>query len=149
MKHLKMVMWVFLAAVLIAPTITISSQGTTTCAGIVQLALDTTDQLCDTTGRNQACYGHILIDAQSQSGVENFSFSEPGDFANLLDLQSLRLSALDDTAGVWGVALLNIQTHMLYASPQDVMFLLFGDVEIDCITRNVVISGNIIKSSTL
>ncbi len=102
-----------------------------TCSSIVQLALDRTGELCDTTGRNQACYGHILIDAVLQRDAPPLTFDEPGDLAGVLELQSLRLSAMNIEEGVWGVALLNIQAHRVYSQPEDVRFLLFGDVDID------------------
>ncbi len=117
------------------PTLQAQSGGTTTgaCPQIVEIALATTNQLCERLGVNQACYGHVLVDALPQDHVppERFSFTREGDIAELLDLKTIRLSPMDLESGLWGVALMNLRAYMQYASPQPVTFLLFGDVEIN------------------
>ncbi len=107
------------------------SQAPAACPQIVQLALDTTDQVCSGVGDNQACYGHVLVDAVPRAGVEEFKFSSEGDVARLFDVQTLRLSPMDLDLGTWGVALINMQAYLKYARPENVTFLLFGDVEIE------------------
>jgi hypothetical protein len=102
------------------------------CSTIVTAALEVTDQLCSATSINQACYGHAHLDAAPQPGFESFRFDRAGDRIDVTGLQSLRLSAMDVTAGVWGVALMHVQANLPGAIPaQNVTFLLFGDVEID------------------
>lgn len=108
-----------------------SSQAPASCPQIVQLALDTTDQVCSGVGENQACYGHVLVDAIPRFGVEDFQFNSQGDIAKLFDLQTLRLSPMDVGLGTWGVALISMQAYLKYAMPENVTFLLFGDVEIE------------------
>jgi hypothetical protein len=102
------------------------------CPQIVQQALDAADQACQSTGRNQACYGNIDLTAQPQPDVPSFSFNKVGDVVDVADLQSLVLSPMDESAGKWGVALLRLQADIPDTLPgQNVTFLLFGDVEID------------------
>ncbi|MBN2469883.1 MAG: hypothetical protein JXN59_04085 [Anaerolineae bacterium] len=108
-----------------------NSQAPASCPQIVQLALDTTDQVCSGVGENQACYGHVQIDATPRVGVEDFRFQSEGDVAKLFDVQTLRLSPMDLGRGTWGVALINMQAYLKYASPENVTFLLFGDVEVE------------------
>lgn len=118
-------------AVLPPTPVTQAQEGEASCPAIVQLAIDTTHESCDETGLNRACYGHLLIDARARANVEDFTFIQPGDQADLLALESLRLSNMDPINGVWGIALMRLQAHMLYAAPREVMLLLFGDVEME------------------
>jgi len=137
MKRMNLAVGMIIAVLLIlqpAPALQAQSGGTaaSACPQIVEVALATTNQLCERIGENQACYGHVLVDALPQEHVqlENFSFSREGDIAELLDLKTLRLSPMDLENGLWGVALMSLRAYMRYASPQLVTFLLFGDVEI-------------------
>jgi len=137
MKRMNLAVGMIIAVLLIlqpAPALQAQSGGTaaSACPQIVEVALATTNQLCERIGENQACYGHVLVDALPQEHVqlENFSFSREGDIAELLDLKTIRLSPMDLENGLWGVALMSLRAYMRYASPQLVTFLLFGDVEI-------------------
>jgi hypothetical protein len=112
----------------IAPAIVLAQ---TDCPTIVQTALDAADVMCANTGRNQACYGNIDITAQPESSAQNFRFQVVGDTVNISDLQSLKLSPMNETTGAWGVALLRLQANLPDTLPgENVTFLLFGDVEI-------------------
>lgn len=102
------------------------------CPTLVKTALATIDGACANTGRNQACYGNITLSADPQPGIEDFQFRQKGDRVNLLDVKSLRLSAMDALADTWGVALLKVQANLPDTLPgQNVTFLLFGDVSLD------------------
>ena len=48
------------------------------CPTIVKTALDATNNVCSSTGRNQACYGNINLTALPQAGVSAFTFTKPG-----------------------------------------------------------------------
>ena len=101
------------------------------CPAIVQTALDAVDQLCESAGRNQACYGNFLIETTAQADASNFSFSQVGDVVDVNQIQSLRLNPMNEEAGTWGVALMRLQANIPDTLPgQNVTFLLFGDVEI-------------------
>lgn len=101
------------------------------CPAIVEQALNTVDTFCQTAGRNQACYGNLALQAEPQPGVRAFRFEQVGDMVNVADLQSLRLSPMDEETGAWGVALMRLQANLPETLPgQNVTFLLFGDVEI-------------------
>jgi hypothetical protein len=132
MKHLKISSWVAVVFLLILGPISALTLDDT-CSQIVSNALEMTDQICDPTGRNQACYGHIALQAEPQPTYRDaFSFSEVGDRVEVTALKSLRLSAMDTTQGVWGVALMNIQANLPEDLPnQNVTFLMFGDVEME------------------
>ena len=107
-----------------------------TCSAIVQQAMADVQQDCAPTGRNQACYGYVSLDATPREGVQNFSFAKAGDLASVGDLDTLRLSALDVAKNTWGIALMKLQANLPDALPgQNVTFLLFGDVEIPTLSR--------------
>lgn len=103
-----------------------------TCPEIVKAAWENVDRLCVGAGRNKACYGHVLLNAQPQPHVQHFVFDKEGQIVDVTDLQSLRLSTMDMLNGYWGVALMRIQANLPASTPdKNVSLLLFGDVEID------------------
>lgn len=123
-----------LAAVLLLPgAAPVSySSGDSACPDIVRAAFDLTQRVCDGTGRNQACYGHILLDAEFQQGATTASFEREGDIADVADIQSLRISAMDLASEAWGVALMRLQASLPDSqSDQSITMLAFGDVQLD------------------
>lgn len=100
------------------------------CPIIVQTAVDVLAEDCTDLERNQACYGNGEIVALAQPGA-TLTFDAPGDVDDLADFESLQLSALDEEAGTWGVALMLVQANLPETLPgQNVTMLLFGDVQI-------------------
>lgn len=105
---------------------------TVDCPTIVQQALAAADEACLDTGRNQACYGNIVLAAKPQPGAQDFTFDQAGDQVNLELVKSLALSPMDTAANTWGVALLKVQANLADTLPgQNVTFLMFGDVTIN------------------
>ncbi len=110
---------------------TVAAQGTDVCATYVQQALGTVENACASTGRNQACYGNVSLDATPRPDVQNFVFQKQGDLVNVADVDSLQLKQLDAAKNIWGIALMKIQANLPDTLPgQNVTFLLFGDVKI-------------------
>ncbi len=102
-----------------------------TCGALVQQAMREVETVCGATGRNQACYGYIALEATPREGVTGFSFRQEGDLANVADLASVQLSPLDSANNTWGVLMMKLQASLPETLPgQNVTFLLFGDVEI-------------------
>lgn len=102
------------------------------CPDIVQDAYLTTREMCADTGRNQACYGHDLLEAEQQPDIEDFKFDQEGDKVNVAALRSLRLSAMNVGTGEWGVALLRLRAGITDSGERrSVTLLLFGDVQIE------------------
>lgn len=105
------------------------------CPTLVQTAIDLTQQSCETTQVNEACYGHILLEATSRVAAEEFQFSNPGDVVDVIAIESLQLSALDTFLGQWGVMLMEIEANVQTlleesATTDDVQLLLFGDAQL-------------------
>src|SRR5262245_44909968 len=80
-----------------------------TCPTIVQAALDATAEHCSATGRNQACYGNVNLDATPHTGISDFHFSAPGDIVAVSAIDRLSLSSKVSEDGEWGVALMKLQ----------------------------------------
>lgn len=115
---------------LVSGTAAQQSPTDTTCPPFVGDTLTALDALCAATGRNQACYGNVSIDATPREGV-SFKFADLGDIVAVSDIDAMKLAALDLMGELWGVALLKIQANIPGTLPgQNVTFLIFGDVEI-------------------
>jgi hypothetical protein len=112
------------------------------CPLIVQTALDLTRAGCEGTRLNQACYGHLVLDAQPRSGLEEFDFESPGDIVDVVMVQSLRLSAMDLDSGQWGVMLMEVEASTREIVNEDVQLLLFGDVELSDASRFVMVRAD-------
>jgi hypothetical protein len=126
--------YILLAAVLLLPgqTPVSYSSDDSACPEIVRTAFDITQQACDGTGRNQACYGHILLNAELQANASTSGFEHEGDIANVADIRSLRISAMDLESRAWGIALMQLQASLPDAQvDQNITMLLFGDVQIE------------------
>ncbi len=101
------------------------------CSDTVQQALSRVQAGCADTGRNQACYGYVSLQATPRDGVTDFQFTKAGDLANTADLQTLQLSAFDAAANTWGIALMKLQANLPDTLPgQNVTFVMFGDVNL-------------------
>jgi hypothetical protein len=116
-----------LLALALAPALL--AQGT--CPAIVQRALAAADDLCAATGRNQACYGHIAVEAVPHPDVTALNFDAAGDIENVTAIQTMRLHPMDEARQTWGVAFMRLQANLPGHLPgQNATFLMFGDVEI-------------------
>jgi hypothetical protein len=102
-----------------------------TCGAMVQQAMREVQSGCAETGRNQACYGYVSLQATARDGVTDFQFTQRGDLANVADLSSVQLEPLNTAADTWGILMMKLQANLPETLPgQNVTFLLFGDVEI-------------------
>jgi len=118
--------------VLLLAAFTAAAQNDPSCPEIVELALQTTTNACAETGRNQACYGNLTLEAQLQTDTADFKFDTTGDRVDIAAIQSVRLSSLSLTDHTWGVALMKIQAKLPDTLPgQNVTLLMFGNVAID------------------
>lgn len=127
MKHFPL--WLLLLVILfvsVTPTAAVQD----TCPTIVENAVSAAQSRCATMQRNQVCYGNVNLQADPQPNAANFTLSQPGDMANLVDVKSLRLSSMNVAQDEWGLALLRVQANLPEALPgQNVIFVLFGDVQ--------------------
>jgi hypothetical protein len=118
------------------------------CPEIVTQAMTATTEVCDGASRNQACYGHVQLAAEPQAGVSHFVFNQSGDMADVADIQSLRLSAMNVDAGVWGVALVRLQASLPEAEPKkNITLLMFGEVEAENSVASTPLANVTVRSS--
>jgi hypothetical protein len=126
MRLLRTATWLLLFVLAVVPVMAVAD-----CPSVVENALEATDEICETTGRNQACYGNAQIDAQPQTGIEDFTFEDVGDRVPVTALQSLRLSPMEIETGEWGVAMMRLQASLPSSQREDITLLMFGDVQIE------------------
>ncbi len=122
------------------------------CPAAVENALNTSLAACDTLGRNQACYGNMLLDATLRR--PNLTFEQPGDRVNAADIDSLLTSPLNLDANTWGIALLSLQANLPDSLPgQNVSVVIFGDVsltsETDSTASPVQITGKAARNANV
>lgn len=147
MKSLSRLLIPFVFALILTLSITSLAQSEV-CPALVQQALESLNNLCGGTARNQACYGNRLIDAVPRADIAALEFDEPGDIESLTNIQALNMSAMIQPEE-WGVALMRIQANLPDTLPgQNVTMILVGDVTIEDagavqVTFEVTSTGNI------
>ncbi len=121
----------FCGLLLLGVPVLAQQQADEVCPVVVETALAALDRLCSETGRNEACYGHFALQAEAQPGVTGLAFAQPGDIAQVADIQRLTLTPMDTETQAWGVALLRLQANLPDSLPgQNVTMLLFGAVDL-------------------
>lgn len=97
------------------------------CPQLVQTAYETTQQVCEAIGDDEACYGNFTIEAQPQA----LDFNQSGDIVGVEEIDSLRLSSMNVAAQEWGISVMHIQALVTGAvAPQSAELVLFGNVQI-------------------
>src|SRR5262245_43919678 len=77
------------------------------CPALVQQALASLSDYCDTLDRNSACYGFNRLDTTFTQVQPEGYFSHPSDRAGLVDLQSIHSAPLNTDTQEWGLAVMN------------------------------------------
>jgi len=97
------------------------------CVSIVQTAYETTQEVCEDTQGEEACYGNVSVSALPA----DLDFDSVGDVVGLTDLEGLRLSTMDTDAGEWGISLMRVDATLPeQEAVAAVDVVLFGNVEI-------------------
>ena len=91
-------------------------------------ALASATATCENMTRNQVCYGYA--DVNIESDTSNFTFENPGDSIDLVNLGTLDLSPFNSTDNTFGVAVFRIQADIEDDVDDDVSLIAFGDVQI-------------------
>ncbi|MBZ0288604.1 MAG: SH3 domain-containing protein, partial [Anaerolineae bacterium] len=102
------------------------------CPPLVTAALQSVQDVCADTGRNEACYGSTQLEAEFQPGFTNASFSQPGELIGVNGLRTLRSTAADPASQVWGIALMRLQANLPDTLPgQTVTMMVMGGTLIE------------------
>jgi hypothetical protein len=108
------------------------TQDNTTCPALVEQALQSLGQNCADLPRNTACYGFNQVSATFTQDVANNFFSQPSDRADLVNMESIQTSALNEALQMWGVAVLSVQANIPNTLPgQAARFILLGDTAVN------------------
>jgi hypothetical protein len=109
-------------------SVSIVSAQTLDCPDLVKRALTAVSTVCGDLGRNEACYGNDRLQAELQDAAP---FAKPADKVSVGDIRSIRTFGLDEKAGTWGIAVMNVQANLPDTIPgQGIKFILYGDVAI-------------------
>lgn len=132
---MKKYIWLFCSLIL---TVFVSAQSSS-CLGLYESAFDTTQSLCSSTGRNQACYGNNTVSLTSFSDTVNIEFDTPGDITDIEKIRSLSLSSLNENnSSEWGIAMLRLLANLNPTQTENLTMFLFGDVEVETATDDVI-----------
>ena len=101
------------------------------CPVEIDLALETANEVCLGTGRDQVCYGNNDIHITTFNDDLANEFDSPGDIAEVSHVRSMSLSAMDIEEELWGIAVMHLLANLDPSQSEDVIVLLFGDVEIE------------------
>jgi hypothetical protein len=125
---MRRLVFAFLLFLWVAPVL---AQVVEDCPPFVEEAVVSAGEICTALGRNQACYGNLLIEAAPRTEAADFSFSTTGDVADLNTLDTLQPQALNLADETWGIALLQLQANLPDTLPgQNVTMVVFGDVNV-------------------
>ncbi|GAB5494403.1 MAG: hypothetical protein Phog2KO_46180 [Phototrophicaceae bacterium] len=107
------------------------------CAFDVSTVINRVTEACADIEENEVCYGNRDVNATARVTTIDFVFENPGDRADLYNIQSLVVDAVGASEDTWGVAQMRLQIGS-EAGVQDVNLLLFGRFDIE----NAVADGN-------
>lgn len=91
--------------VMLPSTHLIAQDDNATCPSIVEAAYELIDDSCAGLGQDEACLGNIAVEARP----DDLSFADAGDVVAVPDLESLRLSEMDEANNIWGISLMRIR----------------------------------------
>ena len=106
------------------------------CPVDVRSVLQRSEDICDGIGRNQACYGNFLVNAEAQPRLEEFYFDQPGDNESIANIRSLYLSAMNPVDETWGIAYMRLSILTSSLEIGDINMVLFGDSEVENLAKD-------------
>lgn len=127
LKYLVLVVIIVLVAIQPAPK---RGQAQDPYEQLVRRALSELGTNCANLGRNSACLGFPDVVPTFVGEPPEEPFEEPGDRADLLELESLLTPAIDLLEEIWGVSVINMQGNIPLALGQSPVYVMLGDAEI-------------------
>lgn len=100
------------------------------CAFDISSVINRVTEECAGIAENEVCYGNRDVNATPRLNTIDFVFENPGDRADLYNIQSLVVNAVDTSEDTWGVAQMRLQIGS-ETGLQDVNLLLFGRFDIE------------------
>lgn len=98
-----------ITALLVIMSISLVAAQTDDCPELVKRAITAVAKVCDTLNGNEACYGNDRLQAELD---DNAPFTQPADRVSVGDIRSLHTFGLDEQAGTWGIAVLDVQANL-------------------------------------
>jgi hypothetical protein len=112
------------------------------CPILVEQALQVSQDSCNDTSLNQACYGYIQVDAELRDAETEFVVA--GDTTDVVNIQSLQLSPMDTRSGQWGVMIMSVEANVTegdITETSDVQVVLYGDTQVEAAANFVEVTA--------
>jgi hypothetical protein len=100
--------WLLLLLLIVAPIVAAQSD----CPALVDAALNAADDVCSGLGRNQVCYGNVMLEVTPHADASAFTFEQAGDVVDVADIETLQLSSMSLADETWGIALMQLQANL-------------------------------------
>jgi LysM repeat protein len=110
--------------------VTFSASAQRLCETLVEDALDDTDDNCDLTQPNDACYGFDTLDSYFFTEGD-FEFRSPADLIRLGELHTVHSQPLDLESDEWGVGYFEMKATLHTQTDEAVNVLMLGDVAME------------------
>jgi hypothetical protein len=110
--------------------VTFSASAQRLCETLVEDALDDTDDNCDLTQPNDACYGFDTLDSYFFTEGD-FEFRSPADLIRLGELHTVHSQPLDLESDEWGVGYFEMKATLHTQTDEAINVLMLGDVAME------------------
>lgn len=116
-----------LGLLVLIPAVILAQENTPVCPTIVQESFTATEFLCESVADGEACIGNGVVSTTPKAGKE-VTFANPGELANLADIQRLQLQSISTDNQAWTSVKAKLVTAASNGQPAVADFLIFGDV---------------------
>ena len=117
-------------------TATAIAERNASCQALIERTIQASDNFCDDTGSNSACYGNNKLKADLVPNTVQ-RFSERGDVIPVNKLQRLAASPLNLNNSEWGIAVFKVVANLPRSLPgETVTMVVFGNTTLDNNSNN-------------
>jgi hypothetical protein len=112
-------------------TATAMAERNASCQALIDRTIQASDNYCDDTNSNTACYGNNTLKAELAPNAAQ-RFSERGDIIAVTDLRRLSASPLNLENNEWGIAVFKVVANLPRSLPgETVTMVVFGNATLE------------------
>ena len=112
-------------------TATALAQRNASCQALIDRTIQASENFCDNTGSNTACYGNNTLQADLDPNAVQ-RFSERGDIISVKELRRLVAAPLNLERDEWGIAVFKVIANLPRSLPgETVTMVVFGNATLD------------------
>jgi hypothetical protein len=117
-------------------TATAMAERNAACQALIDKTIQASDNYCDSTGSNTACYGNNTLRAELVPSAAQ-RFSERGDIIAVNELRRLSASPLNLDHNEWGIAVFKVVANLPRSLPgETVTMVVFGNATLENQSEN-------------